>query len=306
MSAASTVSRSAASAVRSSRGEVGQVLAHARLERGGLGAHGLGGGLQHLLARGEALLGARDPLLELGDGQLERAAVDGQALADEGRQPGGVGERVIEQQLAPLVGDGGPQRLDERVEPGARAIAGERALGRDREERGLGDDGGEVLAREGERLGQLLVVEQIGLRDHEQQPIAVRAQDALLEELALGRGQDLRRVEQEDRGVGARQVAVGDLGALLVDVVDARRVDDREVVLEQRRRVGDLDVVDGVAVLLSPSWRLPWPPFLGRLPWRCLPPPPSASRRARPPRSCVARPTRSPRSRSCARRGRGG
>ena len=95
-----------------------------------------------------------------------------------------------------------------------------------------------------QRLRQLRLVEQIRLRHHEDQPVARRAQDPLLEELPLRRGQDLRRVQQEDRRVGARQVAVGDLGALLVDVVDARRVDDRQLVRQQRRRVGDLDVVD--------------------------------------------------------------
>jgi hypothetical protein len=42
----------------------------------------------------------------------------------------------------------------------------------------------------------------------------------------------LRAVEQEQARVGARDVAVGDLGALLVDVVHARRVDERDAVLQ--------------------------------------------------------------------------
>ncbi len=86
MSPASTASMSAATAVAQLGGEVGQILAHARLERRRLGAHRRGGGLQHLLARAQPLLGAPDPLLQLGERQLERPAVDRQALAHERRQ----------------------------------------------------------------------------------------------------------------------------------------------------------------------------------------------------------------------------
>ena len=130
-----------------------------------------------------------------------------------------------------------PSACVERVQPRAGAIAGQRALGRHREDRRLGHDRAQVLAREAQRLGQLGLVQQVDLGDDEDQPVARRAQDALLEELALGRGQDLRRVEQEHRRVGARQVAVGDLGALLVDVVDPGRVDQRQPVLQHGRRV---------------------------------------------------------------------
>ena len=158
---------------------------------------------------------------------------------------------MIEQQLSPLVLHRRAQRRDEGVHPRPRPIARQRALGRHREDRRLGDDGRQVLLGEGERLGQLRLVEEIGLGHHEQQPIARRAQDPLLEELPLGGGQDLRRVEQEDRRVGARQVAVGDLGALLVDVVDAGRVDDGELVLQQRRRLGQLDVVERGALAVA-------------------------------------------------------
>ena len=182
--------------------------------------------------------------------------MDRQALADERRQPRRVRERVVEQQPPALVRDGGTERAHERVQPGAGPIAGERLLGGHREDPGLGRDRRQVVAREAERLGQLGVVEQVGLRDHEDQPIARRAQDALLQELALRRGQDLRRVEQKHRRVRARQVSVGDVGPLLVDVVDARRVDDRQPVGQQRRRVGDLDVVDGAGGLLVHLGRL--------------------------------------------------
>ena len=148
MSPASTESMSAATAVAQLGGEVGQVLADARLERGGLGAHGLGRALQHLLAGVQPLLRARDPILQLGHGQLERAAVNRQALADERRQPGRVRQRVVEQQPPALVRDRGAERADERVQPGAGAIAGERLLRRHREDRRLGHDRREVLARE--------------------------------------------------------------------------------------------------------------------------------------------------------------
>ena len=168
-------------------------------------------------------------------------------------------ERVVEQQPPPLVRDRRAQRRDERVQPRPGAIAGQRALRRHRKDRRLGHDRRQVLAREAQRLRQLGLVEQIRLGDHEDQPVARRAQDPLLEELPLRRGQDLRRVEQEHRRVGARQVAVGDVGALLVDVVDARRVDDRQLVREQRRRVRDLDVVNGAAGFFAPFPALPLP-----------------------------------------------
>ena len=83
-----------------------------------------------------------------GTRQLQRAAVDRQALADERRQPRRVRQRVVEQQPPPLVRDGRAQRRDERVQPRAGAIAGQRALGRHREDRRLGHDRRQVLARE--------------------------------------------------------------------------------------------------------------------------------------------------------------
>ena len=106
-----------------------------------------------------------------------------------------------------------------------------------------------MLAREGQRFGQLFFVEEIRFGHHEQQPIARRSQDPLLEKLPLRRGQDLGGIEQEDGGVGAGQIPVGDFGPLLVDVVDARGIDDGEVILQQRRGVGELHVVDAVALL---------------------------------------------------------
>ena len=215
---------SAGSAVAQLGGEVGQVLAHARLERRGLGAHGLRRALQHLLAP-SAAAPARAPIRssQLGHRQLQRAPVDRQALADERREPASRRRArcraAAAAARAPTVA---PRCRDERLQPRpARSPASARFA-----DTGKIAGSGTIAARcwraKRQRLGQLGLVEQVGLGDHEDQPVARRAQDALLEELPLGRGQDLRRVEQEHRRVGARQVAVGDVGALLVDVVDAR------------------------------------------------------------------------------------
>jgi hypothetical protein len=67
--------------------------------------------------------------------------------------------------------------------------------------------------------------------------------------VALAVLERLASVEQEQHRVGARHVAVGHLGPLLVEIVDAGGVDQHDVVLEQLARVAELDVGDlaGVA-----------------------------------------------------------
>ena len=149
---------------------------------------------------------------------------------------------MVVDQLAALGPERDPQVIDQRLHRRAGHVPGQGALGRHREQRRLGDDRLEVEAHEGQRLGQLAGVEQIGLAHHEDQTVAAGAQDPLLQELALGCGEDLPGVEQEHHRVGARNVAVGDVRALLVDVVHAGGVDHGDPVGEKRRRHPDVDV----------------------------------------------------------------
>ena len=119
------------------------------------------------------------------------------------------------------------------------------ALGRQREDHRLGDDLRQVARGNSlQRLFALVGRQQIHLAEDEDQLVLRAPQDPLLQERALRLLEHLRAVEQEQHRVGARDVAVGDLGALLVDVVDARRVDERDVVLQDLRRPADLDVRD--------------------------------------------------------------
>ena len=68
---------------------------------------------------------------------------------------------------------------------------------------------------------------------------------------ALALLQDLPRVEQEEHRVGARDVAVGDVGALEREVVHAWRVDEQDALLQERGGVADLEVVDLVRALVT-------------------------------------------------------
>ena len=84
----------------------------------------------------------------------------------------------------------------------------------------------------------------VHLAEDEDQPIARALEHAAAQELALAVLERLAGVEQEHDGIGARHVAVGDLGALLVEIVDARGIDEDDVVLEQLARIAELDVRD--------------------------------------------------------------
>ena len=235
MSAASTVVDVGAQRLAQLAGEVGQVLAHARLQRRGLGARSCRPRCSSTFLprraavpwRARCAPPARAPAAPASGGacaRLWRMNVDSRSAS---------ASALSSSSAPPLVRHGGAQ-VRHAARP-ARARRGRRPA-RAWPTPGRSPARARSAARclRAKRIvsASSAVVEQIGLGDHEDQPIARRAQDALLEELPLRRGQDLRGVEQEDRGVGARHVAVGDLGALLVDVVDARRVDDGQPVRE--------------------------------------------------------------------------
>ncbi len=152
---------------------------------------------------------------------------------------------MVEQQAHPLRTQGQTQVRQQRLQARARQVAGQGSLGRDREHRRRVHDPRQVAPRELGRLFQLCVVEQIGLADHEHQPIATGAQDAFLDEAAFGSREDLRGVQQEQGRIGTRYVAIGDVRALFIDVVDPRRVYDCDLLAQERRRVLDIDMRQG-------------------------------------------------------------
>ncbi len=144
--------------------------------------------LQHLLPGAQPLMRAADPLLELG--AAAAPATGGESPDSGGRRPTRARRRRARDRAgagvagvppltrAPRRKRPSPTRLDR---PASARLAETGKIA------GSGTIARQVLPGEGQRLGQLRGVQQIGLGHHEQQPIAGRAQDPLLEELPLGR-----------------------------------------------------------------------------------------------------------------------
>ena len=128
----------------------------------------------------------------------------------------------------------------------------ERRLAADREDDRVLHQRRELVLRVGERLALLLGREQIPLGDDEDDLVARRLEELVVQEDALALLEDLPGVEQEEHRVGARDVAVRDVGALEREVVHAWRVDEEDALAQERRRVADLEVVDLVARLVAP------------------------------------------------------
>ena len=121
----------------------------------------------------------------------------------------------------------------------------ERRLGADREDDRILHEVRELRASRRRALRCCSsVVQDVPLRDDEDDLVARGLEQLVLEEAALALLEDLARVEQEEHRVGARDVAVGDVGALQRQIVHAWGVDEEDALLEQRGGVADLEVVD--------------------------------------------------------------
>jgi hypothetical protein len=96
----------------------------------------------------------------------------------------------------------------------------------------------------GERLGLLVVAPDVALGDHEDDLVARLPEQLLLQEDALALFERLPRVEQEEHGVRARDVRVGDVGALQRQIVHPWRVDQHDALSQDLGRVADLEVGD--------------------------------------------------------------
>src|SRR4029078_2720155 len=90
----------------------------------------------------------------------------------------------------------------------------------------------------------LLVVQDVPLRDDEDDLVARGLEELVLEEDALALLQDLSGIEEEQHRIGARDVAVRDVRALEREIVHAWRVDEEDALFEELRRIADLEVVD--------------------------------------------------------------
>jgi hypothetical protein len=119
-------------------------------------------------------------------------------------------------------------------------------LGADAEDARLGHQLGQVGARVGQRLFLLVSVQQVHLVDDEHHLVAAAAQQLAHDELALALFQDLPGIQQEEHGVCLRNVLVGDLGARVVQVVDARGVDEDHALAQHRVRVLEVQVLHAV------------------------------------------------------------
>ncbi len=224
--------------------EAAQVVAHRGLDRRGLV-------LDQLQVLPQVGLGAVEPGLDVGhalgqllQAQVEALALDPQVGADVADGAGPVGDGVVQQHPPALIGEVGAQELEEGRHAALLLVPLQKAPRADGEDHRVLHQLGQVLVGEGRSLLELRRVEQILLAQHEDQLVPGAPHQPLLNERALGALEHLGAVEQEEHRVGARDVAVGDLGPRLVDVVDPRRVHQRDLVAQDLRRVAQLDVAD--------------------------------------------------------------
>src|ERR1019366_686315 len=158
-------------------------------------------------------------------------------------------ERVVEEDSPSLFGEESRQVGDELGEaaPGrVRAVAAQRRLGAHRKDHGVLHERRQVMLRVREGLGLLVGRKEVPLGDDEDDLVARRLEELVVEEDALALLQDLPRVEEEEHGVGARNVAVRDVRALEGEVVHAGCVDEENALAEERGGVADLEVIDVV------------------------------------------------------------
>src|SRR5262249_10930544 len=125
-------------------------------------------------------------------------------------------------------------------EPG---FALEGRLRADREDDRILHEIGKLRSRVGEGLFLFIIVEDVPLRDDEDDLVPRRLEELVVQELALALLEDLAGVEEEEDRVGPRNVAVGDVRSLERQIVHAWRVDEQDALLEERRGVADLEEV---------------------------------------------------------------
>jgi len=196
------------------------------------------------LARIELLADRVDPGLQLLEIEPVRAHPDAEVRFEIRARASGVGRGVVEDDLRAIASEE-PLEVRHQLRHPTRGILGLRPiLGGQREQDGLCRDAGEPLLDVLDNGGALVGVQQVHLAEHEDQAILGRLEDAAAQKLALAILERLPCIEQEHDGIGARHVAVRDLRALLVEIVDARGIDQHDVVDQQVARVAELDIRD--------------------------------------------------------------
>ncbi len=192
----------------------------------------------------EILLEDVDAAAELFDRHHAGAAASVDALLQELRGLDPLPQRVVEEDAPALVGEELGE-VREQVGHAARGgVAVEELLGRDGEDDRRLHELAQLGADVREGLPLLVPVPDVALRHHEDDLVARLAEQLLLQEDALALLQRLASVEQEEHRVRARDVAVGDVGALEREVVHAGGVDEDHALAQELGRITDLEVLD--------------------------------------------------------------